>query len=684
MKRLAWLTLCSILPAAAALDRDAIISQYFGNDGAWYHDRIPLLETSSTEIQEVYYYRWNIFRAHQRDLGAEGYISTEFINDVGWQTQPSALLIDASNFHLREGRWCRDRRFKQDYSGVFYGANGNPYQFSEAFADGVWQGYLVDGVVDEASVHLDAMQSVWDGWNASQIASPESVAGYDSEKSLFYIWPIDDATEYTIASIDTSGGYDGFLGGSAFRPSINSYQFANAHAIANLAELSGNQALASDYRQRAASIKQNVQDSLWNDTFQHFVDRYKEDNENVTYWDYIRGRELVGYLPWTHDLPDDDETYAAAWSHLMDEDKFAGPYGLRTVEPSYEYYMRVWRYEGTHTECHWNGPLWFYQTTQVLTALANLLDHYPTSRETGVVTNADYTHLLQQYAERHYNPQRGGILDAEENYDADTGLPIVGLARSPHYFHSGYIDNVLAGFVGIRPRADDVLEVNPLADASSVSYFRAEGVLYHGHDVSVQWDASGDQYGTAGLVVEVDGAAVATSPDLTRLTVNITREEPVQFGSPTCISIQQGVDTEYPVGSVSVANADANAVHAAIDGRVWFFPESDVANGWDSPVGDGSEVWFQVDFGTQVQTGRGEIAFFADDSQGFAAPGSYRVEVNSSGSWVEVSNADYADPLPNGITEVSWDGVETNQIRLLFTPEEGAAVRLVEFKVFEE
>ncbi|KAE8341560.1 hypothetical protein BDV24DRAFT_132196 [Aspergillus arachidicola] len=676
VKDLAW---ASLVLQAAGLDADAITAQYFGNDAPWYRDRIPLFESSVSDIQDVYYYRWNIFRAHQRDLGADGYISTEFLNDVSWQTQPSAMLIDAANFHLREGRWCRDRRFKSDYASFLYGPYRNPYQFSESMADGVWQGYLVDGVADDATAHLDTMQEVFKGWNTTTM----DTGGYDTSKALYWIQPLTDATEYTIASIDASGGVDGFTGGNAFRPSINSYQYANALAIANLAKLLGQEDVASEYQQQATDIKETVQDNLWNSTFEHFIDRYKVDNENVTYWDFIRGRELVGYVPWTHDLPDDTEEFAQAWKHLLDSEKFAGAHGLRTNEPSYEYYMRQYRYEGDKRECQWNGPAWPYQTTQVLAALANLLDHYNTSAAANLVTKTDYTNLLQQYAKLHYNPDRGGILDLEEDYDADTGSPIVGLTRSPHYFHSGYVDLVLSGLVGIRPRADDVLEVNPLADPAVVSYFRAERILYHGHEIAVQWDANGDHYGTSGLVVEIDGKVVSTAPSLTRITTSITREASPAINRPIAVSVQQN-STSYPQGSVSVADADTDAVHAAIDGRVWFFPESDVANGWDTPAGNGSELWYQISFESSTKTASAEIAFFANSTQGFDAPEKYSIQINVSGDWSEVSNANYSSPVANGITRATWDGVDTDKIRLVFAPQEEKKVRLVEFKVFGE
>jgi hypothetical protein len=58
------------------LDAQALAQKYFGNDAPWYEDRVPYFECSDSDIQDVYYYRWKIFRAHQRDLGERGYIST--------------------------------------------------------------------------------------------------------------------------------------------------------------------------------------------------------------------------------------------------------------------------------------------------------------------------------------------------------------------------------------------------------------------------------------------------------------------------------------------------------------------------------------------------------------------------------------------------------------------------------
>ncbi|GJC87806.1 beta-L-arabinobiosidase [Colletotrichum liriopes] len=657
----------------AALDVDVITEKYFGNDAPWYKNRVPLFESSDTQITDVYYYRWNLFRTHQRDIGSKyGFISTEFIDNVGWQTQPWASNNCAAIFHLSEGRWCRDPRFKQDYATFMYSSDSNPRQFSESMADGVWRNYLVDGDPDLAFSLLDDMQRVYNLWVGDH---------FDESKGLFWVEPIADATEYTISSIDASGGYDGFFGGNAFRPTINTYQYANARAIAKIASLKGGlDSVVEEYNNRAEALKETLQRDLWNSTFEHFVDRYFVDNENVTYWDFIRGRELAGFVPWAHDLPDDDAKFGEAWKHALSSDELGGPFGLRTVEPSYEHYMRVWRYEGTQTECHWNGPSWPYQTTQVLTSLANVLDHYPNS--SSLVTVSDYTRLLQQYAQQHYNKHYNNILDIEENYDPDTGEPIVGLGRSHHYFHSGYVDLILSGFVGIRPREDDVLEVNPLADPTAISYFRAERILYHGREVAVQWDSTGERYGEAGLRVEVDGKVVASSDKLERLTAEVTRTS-VSVARPLAQSIQLQATEPLPIVNASVPNYNVDRLHDVFDGRIWFWTQDTIANGFDTPENSSTEAWVSIEFGSAVDAARAEIAFFANEEKGFDVPLSYRLQV-LSGEWTDVADAVYDEPLANGITNVKWAGASTESLRILVTPQEGKRVRLVELKVFRE
>ncbi|WP_235037804.1 MULTISPECIES: glycosyl hydrolase family 65 protein [unclassified Novosphingobium] len=650
----------------AALDIPAIARARYGNDAAWYEGRIPFFESADAKIDAVYYYRWGLFRAHQRDLGAQGYVTTEFADDVDWQREPYASLNDASGFHIAEGRWLNDRRFTADYVDFMY-EGGNDRHFTDHMADSVWGRYLVDGDRDALLAHLKTMRHIYRLWDEK----------FDFDKGLYFVEPLLDATEYTVSSIDASGGKDGFRGGDSFRPSVNSYMFANARALSRMAQMAGDTAMAKEYTARAEALRTRVLADLWNPALGHFTDRHQITNEHVKYWDPIRNRELVGYLPWMFDLVPDEAKYSKAWNHLLDAQSLAGKAGMRTVEKNYEYYMRQYRYLGDARECQWNGPIWPYQTTQVLTGMANLLDHYD---ERGSVTRSDWMQQLRLYTQMHYQGTGADErLDLEEDYDPETGKPIVGLDRSHHYFHSGYNDLILSGVVGIRPRADDVLEVKPLlpaaGDPQALAWFRAERVPYHGHEVSVTWDVDGAHYGRGkGLAIEVDGREVARRADLGRLEVAVPRKANAPIVREVNLAVQL-VRSGFPKPSAS-SGTDAEKLHDAVDGRAWFYPE--LPNGWDSAVSSKPQ-WYALDFGKMVTLGRAELAFFADGKQ-FAAPRNVTVEAWRDGRWNKLGTPVAA--LANGITQVRWPTLGTDRIRVTMTPQPGRAIRLAEVKAF--
>ncbi|KAF4547394.1 Hypothetical protein D9617_43g040100 [Elsinoe fawcettii] len=649
--------------ALAALDTAALGRQYFGNDAPWFANRIPFFEISDKQIQDVYYYRWGLYRAHQRDLGGRGFISTEFLDDVGWQLEPWASLNDATGFHINEGRWLKDRRYAQDYINNMY-TGLNDRHFTDYLADSAWNQYLVDGDSSAIISHLNAMIDLFNQWNDH----------LDTGKGLYYIEPLLDATEYTISSIDASGGKDGFTGGDAFRPTINSYMWANAIALAKVADLAGRSDVATDFRGRAANIKSRFDADIWNTTLQHYIDRHQKSNQYVQYYQPIRGRELAGYVPWMFGMPDNNDKFNAAWKQLTNTNEFRGSSGLRTVGPTYQYYMRQYRYDAPTglRECQWNGPVWPYQVTQVLLGLSNVLNSYTQN----IVSKDTYLDELRRYTKIHYY---NNVLNIQEDYEPDKPGPLVALPRSHHYFHSGYVDLIISGLVGIRPRADNTLEVNPLISANSdITYFRLENVAYHGHTVTVQYDKSGSRYNQgAGLRVEVDGKVAATSASLSRVTAAITKGNPSAITRRVAKSTQL-YRTDFPKGSAS-SGTDSERVHDAIDGRVWFYPQ--LPNGWDSDSTTAdSTQWYNIDFGSATQVSGAELAFFTDGNT-FDLPTYYDILRYDGSNWVKIYGFG-ENLIANGIVNVSWDVLTTNQIRVQFGQKAGKRTRLVEFKVY--
>src|SRR5205085_2248748 len=98
--------------------------------------------------------------------------------------------------------------------------------------------------------------------------------------------------------------------------------------------------------------------------------------------------------------------------------------------------------------------------------------------------------------------------------------------HSEHYFHSNYVDLIVTGLVGLRPRDDDVLDVQPLAP-ETWAYFALDDIAYRGHRVSVVWDRDGKRYGLGkGLHLLVEGKKLATADRLERLTVKLPARNP--------------------------------------------------------------------------------------------------------------------------------------------------------------
>jgi hypothetical protein len=672
----------SALPATAAPKSVSIAVEHYGADAPWYVDNIPFLVIDDPLIEKVYYYRWQVYRSHLREIGSQGVMVTEFLDNVPWGRQPYTDLNDSSPFHLLEGRWLRSPAVVNSLVEHLYTGYGNDRHFSEAVAAATLEAVKVTGDTEPALRNLSAMMYVYNGWDDH----------FDRARNLYWIQPIDDATEYTISSIDATGaGFvdepsknpneNGFFQGYAFRPSINVYQYANALAIAQFAELKGRKDVALEYRLRAEAVRKAVLEQLWNPSMQHFIDRHQRATKYVKEGEFIRGRELVGFTPWLYELPPADAPqYAAAWRHALDQKELAGPHGLRTVEPSYSRYMAQYRYDGPTglPECQWNGPSWPFQNSQTLTGMANLIDDYKQS----VVAAGDYLQLLRQFAQQHLAAD--GHPDLEEDYNPDTGAPIVGLPRSHHYNHSTFNDLVLNGLIGIRPTLNDNLVLKPLIpDGSSIRYFALDRLVYHGHNVGIVYDADGTRFGVGkGLSVFVDGQRAAGPAPLGELTVALPKAK--QTAKPAIAAYDLAVNIGEPHGPQPSASSTVapGSPAEAIDGRLWFFPEN--PNGWSPESGKPS--WFAVDFGRNEKVGVVELYFFADGKD-YLPPSSYTLECKTAGNWHEFASQqrDPAAPLANGRNRVTFAPVECSALRVnLLGPAAPAKLRLLELKAFAE
>jgi hypothetical protein len=94
--------------------------------------------------------------------------------------------------------------------------------------------------------------------------------------------------------------------------------------------------------------------------------------------------------------------------------------------------------------------------------------------------------------------------------------------RGDHYNHSGYCDLVITGLAGLRPRADKIVEINPLIPVGKWDWFCLDNVLYHGRALTIVWDKTGRRFKRGkGLLLFADGKEIARSGELRRITGNL-------------------------------------------------------------------------------------------------------------------------------------------------------------------
>ena len=457
---------------------EELYPQLINNAGAleYLSENVPLLDCPDKTIEKTYYYRWWTLRKHWKKT-PEGYILDEFHPDVGW-AGPYNSINAAVGHHLRESRWLKDeQQWVKDYIRFWLDRKG------EALSYSMWYAVALE---DYLSLHpdrefeaecLDKLISLW-----------EERAEKNAHSSGLY-WSQDgrDAMEISIS-------------GSGIRPTLNSYMYGDACAIARMAARQGRMDVSAKYAAKAEDIREKMNRLLWDGDFYKVIPCEQDESFDAAARPFVpdehNAREQIGFIPWYFHLPGPEKS--AAFAHLMDEEGFAAPWGITTAERRHPRFM----FKHNH-ECLWNGPVWPFATSQTLVALANHLHDHGEA----FVTKADYYTLLHQYAASHCITGEDGKqhMWIDEDMDPFTGDWIArtelkadnwnprrgGRERGKDYNHSEFCDLVLSGLLGIR-RENGQLSVSPIIP-EDWDYFMVAGLTEE--KLTVIYDRDGSHYG---------------------------------------------------------------------------------------------------------------------------------------------------------------------------------------------
>jgi hypothetical protein len=690
------LSACSPAGPGPLLDTRAILESFDwwdNRDWDWYEETIPFFDSPDPELNATYYYRWEVLTKHLVYGSPEtGYTFTEFIDRPFWSGTFGSISCPLGH-QAYEIRWMKDRRIIEDFARYWFETPGaEPRSYSNWYGDAMWATYQVLAdreLLRKVYPHMEAQVA---GWTEER---------WDPEHRMYRWVGAWDGMETNINSRLTD---DEFGGAEGYRPTLNSYLFADLQALAGTSALLGETGKAAEYASRASALKERVQEELWDPDRTFFFHQFAFDEgdgiraktltyESGPYAGDTHGRELLGYVPWQFNLP--DPGYEEAWKYLMDPEYFWAPFGPTGVEQGDPQFFVSPRC------CVWSGNAWPYATTQTLVAMANLLNHY----DQDVVARADYFRLLRTYA---LSQRMGG-----RPYIAEAADPFTGswsghntFYHSEHYLHSGFVDLIITGLVGLRPQASDTLVVKPLAP-EEWDYFSLVGVDYHGHDLAVVWDRDGTRYGRgSGLAVYLDGGELARIPELGRLSALIP--PPASGGATRKLHdyAVNNVGGPFPLARASASHPTAPPFYA-VDGNRWYHPSP--PNRWIAEVTGSEAPWFEVDFG--IQRPLTEVTlYFLDSAEGpvtevtgeeagsgfplpalhperpVLPPAEYEVLAweGAQGVWRTVPGQRRAPELPLGrrANRVRFPELSTSRIRIVLHPREGSTVGLTELEAW--
>ena len=660
----------SVLDKRQQLERQSF---WVNRDFDWYAEHIPFFECPDPEIVTTYYYRWELVTRHIcYGSPNTGYTFTEFANRPFWSGRYGAIACP-SGHQLYEVRWLRDPVYARDYLRYWFHTPGaEPRKYSSWLADSAWAVHRVHPNDGFTTGLLPDLVEHYEAWKQRQ---------WEPDVGLFWQLGHDNGMEFDINARQTK---DILRGGQSLRPSFNAYMWADARALTRIAGLAGKDKLADRFRDEATGLRKQLHKHLWDsdrlfffpmsnqqhEKEGHVVKRHTLTYETGQYAGSPHGRELHGYVPWAFGMP--EPGYEAAWKFLMDPKYFYAEFGPTTVERNDPLFVLK------DSCCWWSGQSWPFATTQTLKGLSNLLQTYKQNH----VTRGDYTRLLHNYAVSHRKDGRPYIAEALNPFTGSwKGHDIPN--RSEHYFHSGFVDLIITGLVGLRPGDGEKFIVDPLA-SNDWPYFALDDVPYKGHRLAILWDESGDRYGHGpGLHVLADDQKIATARKQERIEVQLpsARQVPVQTGRPLNYAVNNDGDY-YPRYTASFVAPDSSLAKIS-DGQYRY--DIRPMDRWTAAGSPHDSDWVEIDLG-QPRPLHTVKLYMLDDGEGIVPPQSLKLlyAAEEKGDWKPVpdqkrSPTELAGRQP---TEIRFPELAVRRLHVVFEHGDKGKARLTEIEAW--
>jgi hypothetical protein len=501
---------------------------------SWYDANVPYFDCSDPWVRKLFDHRAYVLRKNMLDPKL-GRMQWPTQSEGRWRSPwyPNVISYGAAH-QVREARWLRDPKYweghlrtwaeNQKADGV-YPSHVTPKgpsvgQYTDWITSTAWDGHLVHPdkaflarVVEKLARNVLGWQKIGDpDGDGLLMVDSHWWTGMEYQPSFFYFSDYKTSKDFYQPEHKTT----------LERVDLTAYNYGNAVAVARIYRALGRPGEAKAFDDLAARIAAAVTAKMWRPAKQFFYSLRAGDDAVADV------KEVIGVYPFYFGMVPWGKGYESAWASILDPEQFWTTWPVASASKECPAYSQAnWPGDGRSMPCMWNGPTWPHANSLVMTAMARTLR---ATRDNNVgnspLKKEHLWALFLSSTRAQFRNQDIGQPWTGEFYDGDDAR---WKTAERDYNHSTWLDILIPELIGVVPRDDDVLEVDPLLPEDALGFFLLDGLRYHGHDVAVAWDApiagSPDRYGDGrkGLDVYVDGRLAASAPGLTKLRVDLKK-----------------------------------------------------------------------------------------------------------------------------------------------------------------
>jgi hypothetical protein len=489
----------------------------------WFADNVPYFDASDGAFKKMWYYRWWIVRFHLVDMDSPDLKGFAFYEGKLGFDNPIGFAIPAQ---LKELSYLRDPAFgisqaENSYrnhaeNGAVLDPPGSPY-WNETYSH-----WIAMALAEFHRVHPLPVQTLrallpkmagdvraWlttydgDGDGLPERDRPR-VTGYDLDILSYWYW---DGTRLDPRAEPPAMERADFAG----------FVYGNAVGVAELATAAGDTALAAEFTATAERVRKAALDNLWDDDSKFFYPQRASDNARAPL------RELHGFFPFTTLLAPNDPRYTPALAAMVDPTDFWARFP--PVITSLRHY-RTWNWEMDGLTRN-IAP---HPISMGARTVLQAIKHY----DQDAVRPEHFMELMTRYNDLVYpgvHPSdplwRPNVHEYYSKWEPYSQSMQPKPSDISHDFHSMYLSLVVEGVVGLTPRVDARIELEPMAQ--SWSYFLLDRLRYRGQDLTIVWDRPDGQVRYTGypegFSLYVDGQLAFTRPQLDHVIFDPTTRQ---------------------------------------------------------------------------------------------------------------------------------------------------------------